>query len=214
MPGRGGALPGHPASGRELAADRAARAPAARVHPRRHGQAADPVPSGHRRGAGERRNACPQRGAPSLVEDRTDCDPGDLAGGDHARGGPAPGRALGDLAGAPAARPSAAAAPDPDLGQPRRSFELVYRAVALPARGAPALHPTQRVVAEHGRVGPTHPGPPGPGRAASPECRRDHPVVGGHRRRLESSPDFLRLEWPTTRAPRSGTPAPPRRVRR
>ena len=76
MPGRGGALPGHPASGRELAADRAARAPAARVHPRRHGQAADPVPSGHRRGAGKRRNACPQRGAPSLVEDRTDCDPG------------------------------------------------------------------------------------------------------------------------------------------
>ena len=91
---------------------------------------------------------------------------------DDARGRAPAAGPVGDLARPPAARAVAAAAADPDLGQPGRAHELGDRALAVPARGHAAVHAAQRLLAEHGRVAPTHRGRPGPGGAAPAQCRR------------------------------------------
>ncbi len=69
----------YPGSGSELAADRRTEAKAPRICAPGNGQALEPVPSGHRRGAGARTQAHYQRGAPSLAQGRVHCDPRNLA---------------------------------------------------------------------------------------------------------------------------------------
>ncbi len=76
VPGRGRPVPGHPPAGAVLAAGGAAGPPPARVRPRRHRQAADAVPPGHRRGAGAAGGAGAERGAAPLAAAGTRRHPG------------------------------------------------------------------------------------------------------------------------------------------
>ena len=101
MRGRGGAVPGRAASRRVLAAARTPGHPAARVHPRRHDQDPDPVPSRHRPGAAAASAPLHQCGAAPVAARALERDPGRapsfgvIAGcGCHASG-------LGGVAGGP-----------------------------------------------------------------------------------------------------------------
>src|SRR4051794_14677062 len=76
---RGRAVPDRPSPRSELAATRGASASAARIHPQRHGQGADPVPPRRRAGARRGGQDVPQRGASPLAEARVVGDPGRAA---------------------------------------------------------------------------------------------------------------------------------------
>ena len=84
-------------------------------------------------------------------------------------------------------------AADPRLGQSGRPFEHVDRHLVVRARGDAAVHPAERLLAEHGRVRPTHPLRPGAERAASAERGGTHHLAGGHGRWLE-----CRLQRPSS----------------
>jgi hypothetical protein len=80
VPGRGGALPGHPAAGGWVATGGPAPAGAARVHPGRHGQAAHPLPAGDGRGPRQRGDECAERGAAPVAPAGTHVGTGRPAG--------------------------------------------------------------------------------------------------------------------------------------
>src|SRR5690349_545771 len=99
--GRGGAVPGRAASRRVVAAARTPGHPAARIHPGRHDQDPDPVPSRHRPGAAAASAPLHQCGAAPVAARALERDPGRapsfgvIAGcGCHASG-------LGGVAGGP-----------------------------------------------------------------------------------------------------------------
>ena len=86
----------------------------------------------------------------------------------HAPRGRAPAARLAGPPGSATSRasPLPPAPPAPDLGQPGRPPELGHRPLAVPARRHAAVHPDQRLLAQHGRVDPADHRPPCPRRAA------------------------------------------------
>ena len=87
----------------------------------------------------------------SVAAGGTDRDPRGLARRARGGSGATAGGTMGDLARARTARPFAAAAADPGLGQPRRAPELGDRALAVPAWRDAVVHPVVGIMAEHGR---------------------------------------------------------------
>src|SRR5204863_8771016 len=90
--------------------------------------------------------------------------------------------------------------------------ELAHRSLAAPPRRDAALHADQRILAEPGRIGPAHPGPPCPRRPASPVAGGPDRLARRHRRRLERQPNPLRLARQALRAPTTRSPASPWRL--
>src|SRR5207248_715706 len=149
----------------------------------------------------QRRDQRSQRRAPSVATGGTDAGAGDVARGDDA-GGPAAGPGpLGDLAGPRAARALATVAVDPHLGQSGRTYELGHRPLVVSAGNSAAIHATERLLAEHGGVAPTHRGGAGAGGAAPAQCRGADRLAGGRGGRLERRPHALRLGWEAARPP-------------
>ena len=182
--GRGRAVSGRAASRCVVAAARATGHPAARIHPRRHDQDPDPVPSRHRPGAaatGRPRHQCGPahpwlRERLSAILAALPFQPGSIAGsGRHASG-------VGGVAGGPddalhlARRPAAAAAVA-GVGQSGRPQDARPGAVAVRAWRHAALHARGRQLAQHGGVDRARAQAPGARRTASAQPRRDRELV-------------------------------------
>src|SRR3954469_11733910 len=180
--GRGGAVSGRAASRPILAAARPPGPATARIHPGRHNQDPDPVPSRLRPGAAATGHPLHPCGAASLAARAPERDPGRapscgfLAGcGRHASG-------LGRVAGGPdhalqLARRSAATAAVAGVGQSHGPQDARAGAVAVRAWGHAALHARGRQLAQHGRVDRACAQAPRARRAASAHPRGDRMLV-------------------------------------
>src|SRR3954466_9955749 len=170
--GRGGAVSSRAASRRILAAAPTPGHPAARIHPRRHDQDPDPVPSRHRPGAAAISHPLHQCGSAPVAARAPERNPGRapsfgfLAGsGRHASG-------LGGVAGRPdealyPARPPAAAAAVAGVGQSGWPQDTRPGAVAVRAWDHAALHARGRQLAQHGGVDRARAQAPGARRTTS-----------------------------------------------
>src|SRR4051812_10157805 len=111
--GRGRPLPSRAASRCVVAAARPTGNPAARVHPGRHNQDPDPVPSRIRPGAAAASPPLHQCGAAPVAERAPERDPGGAAGSNGLTGCSRHASGLGGVAGGPDAALPLAARPEP-----------------------------------------------------------------------------------------------------
>src|SRR3954453_16824315 len=170
------------ASRRVMAAARTSGHPAARIHPRRHNQDPDPVPSRHRPGAAATGGTRHQCSPASLAARAPERDPGRATlSGFIAGCGRHPNR-VGGVAGGfddarhLAARPAAAAAVA-GVGQSHRPQDAGLGAVAVRAWRHAALHAGGRQLAQHGGVDRARAQAPRARRTASAQPRGDRGLV-------------------------------------
>src|SRR4051794_38915287 len=180
--GRGGAVSGRAASRPILAAARPPGPATARIHPGRHDQDPDPVPSRIRPGAAAPGGPRHQCGAASLAARASERDPGGAAGSKSLA---APrrdaGRVDGVAGGADAAlhlaRRSAAAAALAGVGQFHWPHDARPGAVVMRAWRYAPLHAGGRQLAQQGGVDRARAQAPGARRAASAQPRGDWGLV-------------------------------------
>src|SRR3954468_11894026 len=180
--GRSWPLSSRAASRRVMAAARTSGHPAARIHPRRHNQDPDPVPSRHRPGAAATGGTRHQCGPASLAARAPERDPGRAAlSGFIAGCGRHPNR-VGGVAGGfddalhLAAGPAAAAAVA-GVGQSHWPQDARPGAVAVRAWRYAPLHARGRQLAQHGGVDRARAQAPRARRAASAQPRGDRMLV-------------------------------------
>src|SRR3954467_10569223 len=180
--GRGRPVPGGAAFWCVVAAARPTRPPAARIHPRRHDQDPDPVPSRPRPGAAAISRSRHQCGPAPVAARAPERDPGRAAPTGSIAGSGRYASSLGRVAGGSdealhvAARPAAAAAVA-GVGQPHRPQDARPGAVAVRAGRYAPLHARGRQLAQHGGVDRARAQAPRARRSASAQPRGDRELV-------------------------------------
>src|SRR5216683_6602763 len=81
--------------------------------------------------------------------------------------------------------------------------------MAVRPRRTAAVHPIERLMAEHDGVGPADPHPSRTERPRANFTAGHHDLARSDRSGLERRPDTLRVGWTAPRSPRTCLPAPP-----
>src|SRR3954464_1805367 len=180
--GRGRPLSSRAAFWCVVAAARPTGNPAARIHPGRHNQGPDPVPSRHRPGAAAISRSRHQCGPAPVAARAPERDPGRAAPTGSIAGSGRYASGLGGVAGGSdealhvAARPAAAAAVA-GVGQSHRPQDARPGAVAVRAWRHAPLHARGRQLAQHGGVDRARAQAPRARRSASAQPRGDRELV-------------------------------------